>query len=573
MCSSATHSPSFLLRIALKPSLLPRRRNLSSSPYFFLRSTNPRLLRLSASLSDNVRDLSWFSPPQSSADDDGCKGWAVVQAPTRSYPKKGFSAILIFGATCVGAFAAAIAYISLSRKGLKFQFHFPLSGVVSPTIGEADRLEAKDSNLGVSNENASVSETSLDSTLEATGETLSSVSTRKLEQVKISVLVDSTQFEALSVLKKLKIIEDDVRADELCTRREYARWLVRLHSLLERNPKHRIAPSQLLSGSVVAAFDDVGLEDPDFDSIQALAEAGFIPSKLSGTSCYSDSSKGDKSFCFHPERFISRQDLINWKAQLEYQFMPGIIKQMSRTKVDYMDVKEINSDASPELLVDMLAGDKSIIRKVFGKSRRFQPKKPLTKSQAAVTLTSGRMAEAVRNEMLRLEAENSLRQTALEEIRCELLDKGDIERFWNEKMDEERTYGDEIQKSYIAALHDLEKEKIVQEKTLAELLKEKAAMDCQRQLLQSLKQEVDEMSERLVSERAMYVSEQCSVQELLNELQTKQEGTLDTKSILEAEIEAIKILRSWIEDEARKNQARAKVLEEVGRRWKWDNQS
>lgn len=29
--------------------------------------------------------------------------------------------------------------------------------------------------------------------------------------------------------------------------------------------------------------------------------------------------------------------------------------------------------------------------------------------------------------------------------------------------------------------------------------------------------------------------------------------------------------RSWVEDEAQKNQARAKVLEEVGRRWKWDS--
>lgn len=29
--------------------------------------------------------------------------------------------------------------------------------------------------------------------------------------------------------------------------------------------------------------------------------------------------------------------------------------------------------------------------------------------------------------------------------------------------------------------------------------------------------------------------------------------------------------RSWVEDEARKSQARAKVLEEVGRRWRWNS--
>lgn len=41
--------------------------------------------------------------------------------------------------------------------------------------------------------------------------------------------------------------------------------------LFYRNPKHRIVPSMLLSGSVVAAFDDVGVEHSDFDSIQGKA--------------------------------------------------------------------------------------------------------------------------------------------------------------------------------------------------------------------------------------------------------------------------------------------------------------
>lgn len=40
--------------------------------------------------------------------------------------------------------------------------------------------------------------------------------------------------------------------------------------------------------------------------------------------------------------------------------------QMSTTKVGFMDVKEINGDVSPELYADMLAGDRSILRKVFG---------------------------------------------------------------------------------------------------------------------------------------------------------------------------------------------------------------
>lgn len=34
----------------------------------------------------------------------------------------------------------------------------------------------------------------------------------------------------------------------------------------------------------------------------------------------------------------------------------------------FMDMREISSDASAGLLVDMLAGDDSILRKVFGMS-------------------------------------------------------------------------------------------------------------------------------------------------------------------------------------------------------------
>ncbi|KAK1552578.1 hypothetical protein Q3G72_019496 [Acer saccharum] len=166
-------------------------------------------------------------------------------------------------------------------------------------------------------------------------------------------------------------------------------------------------------------------------------------------------------------------------------------------------LKKIKVCPSPELFMDMLVGDKSIVRRVFGPSKRFQPNKPSTKAQAAVALTSGRMTEAICIEQLRLEAERSSKQAEMEEIRSELLDRGDIIRSWDEKLNEERTRGSEVEKLYASACHDLEQELIVQEKDCAVLLKEKAAMDCQRQLLLNLKEEVDEMSERLESERAI----------------------------------------------------------------------
>lgn len=178
-----------------------------------------------------------------------------------------------------------------------------------------------------------------------------------------------------------------------------------------------------------------------------------------------------------------------------------------------------------------------------GQSRRLQPNKPTTKAQAAVALTNGRMAEEIHNELLRLEAESLSRKVEMEAVQSELLDRGDIKRFWDEKLKEERNRGLEVEMAYHAAVDDLEQEKVVQDKHLANNFKEKVAMDCQRQLLASLKEEVNEMSEMLASERALYVAEQSNLQDMLNDSESKHERLLDTKSILEAEVEALKILR------------------------------
>ncbi|PQM34109.1 hypothetical protein Pyn_22316 [Prunus yedoensis var. nudiflora] len=552
MCSSCAPPYSSLFLPSYTSFLLRRR---TFSPTLILlkpKATRPRL-HLSASLAQRNLELSWFPPDQTASNDYG--GWAHVESPLQ-HKNPGLPTFVIGGiGASLAAIVAAIAYFSLSRKGFKFQITSPLHAF------HGSPADTKPTNQGALDEDAMISEASPETVPTSVSQNTTSASTEKLERIIIPAAVDSTQQEALKVLKKLKIIEDDVKADELCTRREYARWIVRINSSLERNAKHRIVPSVSLAGSAITAFDDVSVEDPDFGSIQALAEAGVIPSKLSQKSSNYDGLKDHETSIF-PLRggvFISRQDLIDWKAHLEYDFLPGVIEKISTTTtVGFMDVKEISSEAPAGLYTDMLAEENSILRKVFGQCRRFQPIKPSTKAQAAVALASGRITEAISSELLRIKAENSARKAEMEDIRSELLDRKDIQRFWNEKLKEERTRGLEVEKAYLAALSDLEKEKILQEKNFAEILKEKAAMECQRQLLLSLKEEVNEISEKLASERSTYVAEKCDLQDMLSDLETKQEGMLDAKSILEAEIEAIRILRSWVEDEARKSQARAK---------------
>ncbi|XP_027914104.1 uncharacterized protein LOC114173733 isoform X2 [Vigna unguiculata] len=545
----------------------------TSSPSFvlFLPTTIPSLPHSLRPLSSLHRrplaaSLSWAPPSPDQSDD--FRGWALPEAPAQTDNKVAvFPSYAVVG---VGtSLALLLAVFAVSRKGFDFRLARPLQGMCGDVETRRCLNDTPDFDVsGGSKSTVSEARTEdVSDTLTETGK----YAVEKPERVVIAVSVDSTQEEALSVLKSLKIIEDDAEANELCTRREFARWLVKLNSSLERNPKHRIAPIVSLSGSVVTAFDDIGVDDQDFRSIQVLAEAGVIPSKLSWNNSFNYSGSGSlENMHFFPDRFISRQDLIDWRAQLEYDLFTGLTDQISIKKAGYMDVKQVTS---PVVYVDMLAGDRSILRTVFGQSKRFQPNKPSTIAQAAVALTSGRMKAAISAELLRIEAEHSARQAEAEEIRSELLSRGNMQRFWDEKLNDEKNRGLDVEKLYHMEVKNLEEEEINQDKLYTEYLKEKSAMDCQKQLLLSLKKEVDEISEKVASERVIYVDERLVVQNLLKDLEFKLEELLDTKSTLEAEKEALQILRSWVEDEARRSQARAAVLEEVGRRWKWGDQA
>ncbi|KAK9060002.1 hypothetical protein SSX86_020706 [Deinandra increscens subsp. villosa] len=586
MCSSSS-APTFY------PLHIPRRNRqflrfsypfpiLTNERHF--RLTNPRtrkLTSLSASITRDNLQLSWASSDRRDVED--YNGWAIVEETV--IPKKqtgGLPTFLLFGiGTSVVALLAVLGHFTLSRKGFVLRFSAPFHVFIDKkSLGSEDTSmvdEVFDEPLteNVTAEVDAIAEEAALIVIYFTVTNQGRWEEGKAGRVVVQVSADATQQEALSWLKNLKIIEDEVKADELCTRREYARWLILVNSRLERNPRNRILPSVALAGSTVNAFDDIRAEDPDFKYIQALAEAGVALSKLSGKNLTSDSdtdsSKSSGGVNFLPDRLISREDLIGWRAKLEYRVMPRLNEEILRNKIGFLDARELKSDVLPVLFMDMLTTDQSITRKVFGQIKRFQPGKPCTMAQAAVALTSGRLTESVLHEFSKLEAENSSRELAMKDIRSEILERGDIQRFWEKKLADEQSRFLEVEAAYLEVIKDLENQKNSEDNIVGSYMKEKAALDCQKQLLYSLKEEVEEMNQRLAYERADYVDEQHKLQATVVELQAKYEKILDSKSILEAELEALRILRSWIEDEAKKGQARTKILEEAGRRWKWEN--
>ena len=89
-------------------------------------------------------------------------------------------------------------------------------------------------------------------------------------------------------------------------RSQYARWLVEVNNkLYANNPSKQI---RLAVSSSEPIFTDVPTSHPNFAAIQGLAEAGLIPSPLSGDNTITK---------FRPDIPLTREDLIRWKVPLD----------------------------------------------------------------------------------------------------------------------------------------------------------------------------------------------------------------------------------------------------------------
>ncbi|MBD2500709.1 S-layer homology domain-containing protein [Anabaena azotica] len=163
---------------------------------------------------------------------------------------------------------------------------------------------------------------------------------------------------------------------KIVTRREYARWLVAANNAMyANNPAKQI---RLAGESSQAAFSDVSSQNPDFPVIQGLAEAGLIPSPLSGDAT---------AVLFRPDAPLTREQLILWKLPLDTrQALPNATLDAVRETWGFQDVGKIDPKALRAVLADFQNGEQSNIRRVFGYTTLFQPKKPVTRAEAAAAL-------------------------------------------------------------------------------------------------------------------------------------------------------------------------------------------
>ncbi len=160
------------------------------------------------------------------------------------------------------------------------------------------------------------------------------------------------------------------------TRREYARWLVAANnSIYASVPARKI---RLGASSDQPAFKDVASKDPDFGAIQGLANAGLIPSTLSGASGMVN---------FRPNSPLTREDLIFWKVPVDIRrSLPNATLDAVKESWGFQDAAKIDPKVLRAVLADYQNSDLSNIRRAFGYTTLFNPKKTVSRAEAAAVL-------------------------------------------------------------------------------------------------------------------------------------------------------------------------------------------
>jgi S-layer homology domain len=198
-----------------------------------------------------------------------------------------------------------------------------------------------------------------------------------ISSTKPSSTLPAATTDYLTDLTKIGVLtRADAATTRVVTRREYARWLVAAHNKITgTKPTQQI---KLATTDAKPVFQDVPSTNPDFPSIQGLAEAGLISSPLSGDAT---------SVLFRPDTPLTREQMILWKIPLDTrQPLPAASLDAVKQTWGFQDAGKVDPKALRAVLADFQNGEQSNIRRVFGYTTLFQPKKTVNLGEVAIAI-------------------------------------------------------------------------------------------------------------------------------------------------------------------------------------------
>lgn len=164
--------------------------------------------------------------------------------------------------------------------------------------------------------------------------------------------------------------------NQVISRSDYAQWLFTVNNRFYADRSDRRIRAGLASSA--PAFKDVPPVHPNFAAIQGLAEAGLIPSTLTGNST---------AVNFRPEDPLTRKDLVLWKVPLDTrQALPTATVDSIKETWGFQDAAKIDPLALRALTADYQNGEFANVRRAFGYTTLFQPEKAVTQAEAAAVL-------------------------------------------------------------------------------------------------------------------------------------------------------------------------------------------
>lgn len=189
-------------------------------------------------------------------------------------------------------------------------------------------------------------------------------------------LTDLLALEVLTIRESATDAEVDAPFGQPISRREYARWLFTVNNRFYADTAaKRIRPGRQ---DDPPAFQDVPPTDPDFAAIQGLAEAGIIPSALTGNST---------AVTFRPDAPLTRETLALWKVPLDTRTaLPTTTPEAVAATWGFQDANQIEPLALRAIAADFQLGDFANLRRAFGYTTLLQPQKAVTRAEAAATL-------------------------------------------------------------------------------------------------------------------------------------------------------------------------------------------
>ncbi len=153
------------------------------------------------------------------------------------------------------------------------------------------------------------------------------------------------------------------------TRAEFVRWLVRANNAIFAGSPDKTIP---LPETGKATFSDVEPTHPDFRYIQGLTNAGYVI--------------GFDAKTFKPDQILTREEMLAIKVALDHRV--AMDTNITRPPGDWTDSNKISKKYWPALYVESVFQNNANIERIFGTVTTLKPQAPVTRAEAAVSISA-----------------------------------------------------------------------------------------------------------------------------------------------------------------------------------------